>query len=63
MSRAVLEGITFGLCDSLDLVREAPGERATPAGGIQEIRAHGRRGEEPVLAADDGRRLRRPGRA
>jgi xylulokinase len=36
VSRAVLEGITFGLCDALDLVREAPS-----AGSIQEIRATG----------------------
>src|SRR5262245_18199454 len=36
VSRAVLEGITFGLADSLDLVRPTPG-----AGEIREIRLTG----------------------
>lgn len=36
ISRAVLEGITFGLADSLDLVRSTPG-----AGEIREIRVTG----------------------
>jgi xylulokinase len=36
VSRAVLEGITFGLADSLDLVRSTPG-----AGEIREIRVTG----------------------
>jgi len=37
ISRAVLEGITFGLCDSLDLIREID-----PAGdGVREIRLTG----------------------
>jgi xylulokinase len=35
MSRAVLEGITFGLCDSLDLIREIGG------GDVAEIRLTG----------------------
>lgn len=38
ISRAILEGITFGLCDSLDLIRESA---AAQGGALREIRLTG----------------------
>ena len=52
MTRAVLEGVAFGLRDSFELLRGGPG-RDQPGAD------HRRRGQEPAVAADPGRRAQR----
>ena len=53
LSRAVLEGVAFGLRDSFELMKSAGLTK------IDQVRVSGGGAKSPFLAADSGRRLQR----